>query len=119
LPDWKREIVTTLFIADSKIAAGHAPFRTVRQDAAAPGAILREQMRQLVPERAIDFRRVVFAQARIQRNEFLSKDCPARATSQARIPFHAHQRGNWFRAHRTQKLARLNFQRSIASKTKL
>jgi hypothetical protein len=105
LTDWKRKIVATLFIGDSKVATGHPPFRAVRQDAAASGPILREQMRQLVPQRAIDFRRAVFAQARIQRNAFLSKNCPARATSQARIPFHAHQRGNWLRAGRTEQFA--------------
>ncbi len=62
-PNRERKIVATLLIADSKIAAGQPPFRTVRQDATAPDAILREQVRQFVPKRAIDLCGRVFAQS--------------------------------------------------------
>jgi hypothetical protein len=42
------------FAGDAKIGAGAAPFRTMRRDPPAAGAELREQMRQLVTQGAID-----------------------------------------------------------------
>lgn len=46
--------MATRFILDAEIAAGATPFRAVRRNAPAARAELREQMRQLVAERAID-----------------------------------------------------------------
>ncbi len=53
LCEWK--IVTALFIADSQVPAGLAPFIPVRQNPAPPGAELREEMSEFVSQRAIDF----------------------------------------------------------------
>jgi len=46
--------VTTRFVRDSQIAARFAPFRAVRRDSSSPDPKLREQVRQLMPERPID-----------------------------------------------------------------
>jgi hypothetical protein len=48
------QIVTTRFVRDSQIAARLSPFRSMRRDSASASAPLREQMRQLVSQRALD-----------------------------------------------------------------
>src|SRR2546423_3680145 len=48
----ERQTVTTRFICDSKIDTRLSPFFAVRRDSASPDSPLREQMRQLMPERA-------------------------------------------------------------------
>jgi hypothetical protein len=50
----ERQIVTTDFVADLQIAAGIAPFIAMRSDSASSNSKLREQMRQLVSQRAIN-----------------------------------------------------------------
>ena len=52
--DGKGQSVAARFIGDPEIGAGPAPFRSVRRDAAAAGAKLREEMRQLVAQGAVD-----------------------------------------------------------------
>ena len=61
----KRQGVAARFIGDTEIPAGFSPRRAVGRNPALAGAELREQMRQLMPQGAIDFRRVVLAQARV------------------------------------------------------
>ena len=58
----KGQRVTSRFIADAEIAAGLAPFGSVRWDAATTAAELSEEMSQLMPQGAIDLERIVFAQ---------------------------------------------------------
>ena len=58
--------MATFLVANPKFAAGRAPFRSMRQDAAPPGAKLRQQMRQFVTQRAIDLGGADFAKSRIQ-----------------------------------------------------
>src|SRR5205807_6870538 len=84
----KGQRVTSRFIADAEIAAGLAPFGSVRRNAATTGAELRKEMGQLVPQRPIDLERVVFAQTRIQRNELAPKIRAARGAEKPRVPFH-------------------------------
>jgi hypothetical protein len=50
------EIMTTRFVGDPEIGAGATPFQSVRRNSAAPGAKVREQMREFVTQRAIDLR---------------------------------------------------------------
>ena len=57
----KGQGVATRFVCDAEIAAGAAPFRAMRRDAPASGAELREQMRQLMAQGAIDFAVVAIA----------------------------------------------------------
>jgi hypothetical protein len=115
--EWKRQVVTTVFIANSKIGTGSAPFFAVRQDSTTSGAKLREQMRQLVSKRAINVRaglavnrnEIVVTQLRIQLNQFFAIIGAAGATLQSRIPFDAHFVCDLRSAVRTQKVARLLF----------
>jgi hypothetical protein len=50
----ERQIVTTDFISDVEIAASVAPFDSVRGDSLSPDSKLRQQMRELVPKRALN-----------------------------------------------------------------
>src|SRR4029077_15341611 len=50
----ERQIVTTRFVGDSQIATSPPPLRSVRRDAASADPQLREEMRQLMPQRPID-----------------------------------------------------------------
>ena len=60
------------FIGDAEIGAGATPFRTVRRDAAAASALLREQVSQLVAQGAINFRLAEIAQPAIQQDAEVS-----------------------------------------------
>ena len=82
--------MTTRFILDAEIAAGATPFIAVRWDAAATRAELPEQMRQLVAERAVDLGCIVFAQARIQRDQVTARIGASGGAEEARIPFHVN-----------------------------
>ena len=86
----ERKIMAALFVADSEIMTSGAPFIAVRENAAASGTKLREQMRELMAKGAVDLFRAVFVKSRIQRNEFVSKISVTGAASQSRIPLHAH-----------------------------
>jgi hypothetical protein len=55
------------FIRDSKVGTGAAPFQPVRRDAAAASARLREEMGQLMAQRAIDLRGAVIGQPTVER----------------------------------------------------
>ena len=67
----ERKRMAALFASDTKIAARLLPFNPMRQDSATSSAKLRQQMRKLVPQCAIDFDRML-KQPRIQPNEFLA-----------------------------------------------
>ncbi len=58
--------MSSRLVADSQVPARFPPFGSMWGDAAAAGSELCEQMRQLVPERAVDLRWVMLVQARIQ-----------------------------------------------------
>jgi hypothetical protein len=61
----ERQIVAASFIADAKIAASLAPFRSMRQKTAPAGPKLREKMCELMTKSAIDFRFSVLSKSRI------------------------------------------------------
>jgi hypothetical protein len=86
--DGKGQGVTARFVGNAEIAAGPAPFRTMGRNPAAPGAKLGQQMGKLVPQSAIEFGGVVFAQSRIQRDEVAARIRAAGGTEEARVPFH-------------------------------
>lgn len=88
--DREGEIVTTFFVGDSQIATGIAPFGSVRCDASTIFcAQMREDVRELVQKRALDFVGMI-AQSRIERDEFFAEVGAAGAGFQARVPFHAN-----------------------------
>ncbi len=57
------QIVAAFFIANAKIAASLAPFRSMRQKAAPARPKLGEKMCELMTKRAIDFRFSVFCKS--------------------------------------------------------
>ena len=57
------QIVAAFFIANAKIAASLAPFRSMRQNATPASPKLREKMCEFMTKRAIDFRFSVFSKA--------------------------------------------------------
>ena len=90
----KGEIVAAFFIADAKIEASLAPFRSMRQNAAPAGPKLREKMRELMTKSAIDFGFSVFSKSWIQRNQFVAIIGAAGATFQTRVPFYTNEARN-------------------------
>ena len=111
---WKRQGMAARFIGDAEIAAGATPFRAVRRNPAAPGAELREQMRQLMAQSAVNFRGVVLAEPRIQRNEVTVRICAAGGTEEPRVPFHVDFAREFFGAKWTEDFARCRFKGGIA-----
>src|SRR5204863_8170881 len=111
----KRQRVTTRFILDAEIAAGTTPSGAVRWNAPATRAELREQMRQLVAERAIELGCIVFAQARIQRDEVAARIGASGGPEEARIPFHVNFAPELVGIERCEDFACFRFERWIAS----
>ena len=67
-PDWKRQLMTAILIANSQIGACASPFGAVRWNAPPPRARLREQMCQFVSESPIDFCVAMRSQPAVQPN---------------------------------------------------
>ncbi len=82
----QREGVAALFIVQAEVAAGLLPFGAVRGDAAASGAEVREEMRELVAQRAIHFVGTEIAEARIEGDERLAGERGAGGAAHARVP---------------------------------
>ena len=64
----EREIVAARFACDSKIGAGATPFGAVWGDSPAAGAKLRDEMRQLMAQGAIDLCLAKGAKTAIEQN---------------------------------------------------
>ena len=77
-------------VGDSEVTACLSPFVSMRSNAVPASAELCEQMSQLVSQGAVDFRHILLAQARIQRNEFTAIIRASRGAEESRIPFHMH-----------------------------
>src|SRR4029077_9266192 len=76
-----------LFVTDSQIVARLSPFRSMRRDPAPTGPKLREEMRELVSQCALNFAGMKH-KMRIQRDQLRAILRPARARFQSRIPFY-------------------------------
>lgn len=111
----KGQRMTPRFIADTEIAAGLAPFGSVRRNTAVAGAELREEMRQLMPQRAIDLDRVVVAQTRIQRDELTMEVRATGGAEKPGVPFHVDGAGKFRGVELLQHLARFRFELKIAA----
>jgi hypothetical protein len=116
--DWKRQLMACGFTNDSQLATGHPPFRAMRKNAAAASARLRDQMGQFVPQRAIDFRCAVIAQARIQQDRSAARIGPPGSAAQSPVPFHMNLAAQTGIAERPQNFPRSCLQFKIASGTK-
>ena len=93
LPHWKGQRVTTRFPGDAEIATRASPLTSMRCDPPTASAKMREQMRQLVAQRAIDFRFAMRAQLRIEEDARGAIFGPTGGGAQARRPFHLYARG--------------------------
>ena len=65
-PHREWQIVTTRFAANPQIDTGPTPLDPMRRDAAAAGAKLREQVRQLMAESPVDFSCAVSAETAVE-----------------------------------------------------
>jgi hypothetical protein len=92
-PGWEGEIMTTRFARDPEIGAGSSPFWSVGRDASATSTRLREQMRQLVAQRAINLGVAVSAEPAIQENARATEFGAPRSCAEPLRPFDAHVRG--------------------------
>ena len=111
---WKRQGMAARFISDAEVATGATPFRAVRRNPAAPAAELRQQMRQLMAQSAVDFRGVVLAEPGIQRDEVTVRIRPAGGTEEPRVPFHVDFAREFFGPKWTENFACCRFKREIA-----
>ena len=107
--------MATRFVLDAEIAAGAAPLRAVRRNAPATRAELREQMGQLVAERAIDLGGILFAQPRIQGDQVAARIGASGGAEEARIPFHVDGARELVGVERRQDFARFGFEGGITS----
>ena len=107
---WKGQGMAARFIGDAEVAAGATPFRAVRRNPAAPGAELRQQMRQLMAQSAVDFRSVVLAKSRIERDEVTVRIRAAGGTEESGVPFHVDFASEFFGAKWIENFARGRFE---------
>jgi hypothetical protein len=103
------------FVGDPEIAAGPPPLRAMRWNAARPRAKLGQQMRQLMTQSAIDLRRIVFAQTRVQRDQVTAGIRASSATMKPRVPFHVHCTSKLSGVERREDFARFRFEGRVAT----
>ena len=65
----QRKIVASFFIRQPEITARLFPLSPVRRDPAPSRPVMREEMRQLMPQRLVDFRVAKLRELRVQRDE--------------------------------------------------
>lgn len=114
LPPGQREIVAALFIGEAKVAAGAHPLRPVWLDAAAPGAMMSEEVREFVPQGAVHFRVPEFPQAGIQRDQAAARIRHAGGAAHPRIPHDVNRRAEGIAAKSCQQRARVIFEIWVA-----
>jgi hypothetical protein len=107
--------MAAFFVCDPEIAAGTTPLWPVRGNATASTAMMREEMRQLVPQCAVDFGLTVFTEARIQRDKRVVKCSATGGGAQARVPLHAHAQREGLGALPAQEFTRNSFQGGVAA----
>jgi hypothetical protein len=107
--------MAAFFVGDPEITAGTTPLRPVRRNAPASTAMMREEMRQLVPQRAVDFCLTMFTKARIQRDKRLMKCSATGGGAQARVPLDAHAQREGLGALPAQEFTRESFQGGVAA----
>lgn len=84
----EREVVAAFFVHQPEVHASRPPLATVRGDAASPGAVVREKVREFVAKRAVDFFVAENAEARVQVHECLAGIRIARRAAHSRVPVH-------------------------------
>lgn len=107
--------MTASFIGDAELGAGVAPFLPVRRDPAPARARLREQVRQLVAQGAIDLIFTVSAKPAVEKDASVSGFRPAGGRTQASRPFHPDFSCQLARAVSKQEFTGERFQARIAA----
>ena len=87
----------------------------MRRDAPAAGTELSEQMGKLVPQGALDFRGVVFAQKRISRDKIAPRIGAAGGAGETRVPFDVNLCGQRVGIEGAKDFARFAFERCVAT----
>ena len=114
-PDREGEIVTARFARDPEIGAGASPLRAVGSDAPPPGAKLREQMRQLMTQSALDLDVAVGAEPAIEQDARSSILRPPGGRAEPGGPFDHNARGQSGCAVLEKKIARQGFQCQVSA----
>ena len=89
-PAFERDVVAARLVGDSQIPAGRPPLRSVRCDAVSPGAVLGQEMRQLVPQRFLDFAGRELHEFGIQGDPSLAPACETGGCPESGIPADCH-----------------------------
>ncbi len=86
------------FACDSKVGAGPTPFRAVWENPPAAGAKLRDEMRQLMAQGAIDFRLAKGAKTAVEQNTRMAVFRASGDGAKSLRPFNADLPGQCSRA---------------------
>src|SRR5258708_3174538 len=112
----EREIVTTRFALDPKIGAGAAPLPPMRRHPPPPNASLGQEMRQLVPQRAVDLGLSKSDDPAVEQNPGAVKLRASCGGAQMRRPFDANFRSDFRRAICDEQAAREGFEPRITAR---
>ncbi|MDB6152543.1 MAG: hypothetical protein JWL90_996 [Chthoniobacteraceae bacterium] len=84
------KIMAPFFVHEAKIDARGFPFRSMCCDAAASVAMVRDEMRQLVAQRSVNFLHPKRNQLRIKHDQCLARKRHPRRAAHPRIPLQPH-----------------------------
>src|SRR4030095_2876542 len=90
LPARQRQCVASLFAGEPQVSACFAPFGSVRRNAAPARSMMREQMRQFVFQRLLNFREPERLKPGIQFNQSLRRISQSGRALHSTVPAHAH-----------------------------
>lgn len=111
----KGQRMAARFLRDTEITACPAPLRAVRRDSPRTSAELREQMRELMAQGAIDLGSIVFPEPRVERDQVATRIGAAGRAEQASVPFHVDFPRELLGIERLQDFARLCLERRVTS----
>ena len=84
--------MATLFVANAEIATRLPPLRPMRRDAAAAATSVRQEMRQLVTQCAVDLGFAMLTKQGIERDQVAVIICASGSGAEPRVPLHAYER---------------------------
>jgi hypothetical protein len=115
-PKREGQIVTARFAANPQIDTGPPPLHSMRRDATAAGAKLREQVRQLMAEGPVNLSLAVSAETAVEQNAGGTGFRAAGGGAKTGRPFNADLRGQSGRAVLEEKVAGRSFEDRIAAR---
>ena len=102
----ERERMTALLVANAEIAARLAPFWSVRRNPPPLPAGMRDEVSELVAQRAIDLLRTVRSEQRIERDEVVPVISAPGGGAESRAPLDANALGQGCQTDVAQHFAR-------------